>query len=1494
MSHTNRIAATLLPLALAAPVSAHAVDPLELTMFPTGSDYIYVVDGGSCPATITATSTNSLIRVFALDMATGNQIPGNGVTASVLNRVDQVFRVEALATLGVTLTGTIEICWVGINAPDPPCDENNCNPYAPTVVNVTVNPRSISAGNRLSSGVALDPINTSNRELFFTERPDIALGGRFPLGFQRYYAGHLELDGVGPGPLGPNWRHGFEWALEIAGNAVQITSPMGRTIRFEADFFNPGTWTLLGGEDQPHALRESGGDYILAETLAGRMYTFDATGKLTSAQDQNGNSHTFTYSAGQLDQVVDGTGRTLNFAYGGSGEMTSVTDGMRSVGFTYTGAGSLETVTDTESNVTTYAYDAVGPTWLQSRTAPEGNIHQVQTYAAGGEVDTQTAAGGHTTTLARNSGTTTITDPLSGSQVHTHTAQGALTTQQDEDGASATISYDAQGRRTGITDRKGNTTSWTWHAGGKIASMTEADGRSTTLGYTARASNGFTFQDMTSRTLPDASSETFTYDASGNMLTRVDPRGNTWTWTYDAAGNILTSTNPPGGVTTFTWNADGTLDTTTDADSNLTTFSYDALRRVTGVSQADGSTLAYTYDSQDRLLTVTNELSRVSTFVYDRNGNLTSIVEPSTDTWTFAYDDLDRLETVVDPLGQSIAGTYDALGRPATVTDANGKTTTYGYDATGNLVSIADHGSNTWTRQHDAEGLMTSVTDPLTRVESYLTDTMGRFTRVTTGLGHQTNFTYDAMGRLTEIRAPLQGLTRFTYDALGLINSVQLPGGATSSFTRNSLGLTTAVMDPRGNSWTSTYDNLGRRTSRTDPLANQATYQYDQLGRPDHVDLPGGLGSVDVTFDSASHVTRRAYSDATQIDLGYDTNGRVTGGTGLALTHDSAGRLSSSNGIGITRDNAGLLMMLTFSPGKTVSYTYDDANRLAMVSDWAGGITTFAYDAAGQLLSIMRGNTVQTSYEYDGDGRLWRITDGIPAGATHADQTLTRDADGRIRTATRTLPVEGVPAIADQSYTFDAAGQIVGFTYDALGQLVDDGVRTCVWNLASELTSYTESGAMVSFTYDAFGNVLSRTTMAGTQDHVWNYGLGLPSISIVRESAVDQQYYVHSPGGELLYSIDPVSTARSYYHFDEAGNTTLLTDDAGSVTDAWHRTPSGVELARMGTSTTPYTFGGQVGVVQEGSSGLHRMRSRVYDAVTGRFISRDPVEAGDPRGVNPYQYAYNDPLRFVDPFGTTPRPVGDGMMVSVESKFLQISDNFLEDIGVDFRGLESLGGLRPGFAGILGQDGSGGISSPLNTFELDLTLRALGKSSDTNLISTPRIMTVNNQRSRLAVVQDVSFDAVQIAGESASIATISDGVVLDVRPVVSADRRFITMELQPTIAELRTGDFSALPTNYANIIAKLREHYIPRVRYFPPFSVLGISIRTVETEVSMEGGTVLLGGLQREVDGSRAGVPNLSKIPLLGELFRRKGGASNDRSLSVIIRARITDTSREE
>jgi RHS repeat-associated protein len=319
---------------------------------------------------------------------------------------------------------------------------------------------------------------------------------------------------------------------------------------------------------------------------------------------------------------------------------------------------------------------------------------------------------------------------------------------------------------------------------------------------------------------------------------------------------------------------------------------------------------------------------------------------------------------------------------------------------------------------------------------------------------------------------------------------------------------------------------------------------------------------------------------------------------------------------------------LTYASGKTIAYTYDKGGRLASVADWVGGKTTLAYDGASRLASLTYPNGVANTFTYDADGQVTKIAVGSIASIT-----LAHDAAGKITSADRNLP--RLPAVQNggQQLTYDAAGQLTSATNDAMGRVTVQGASTYTWNLASQLTAFGDGVNSAAFSYDGLGEVSSSTFSGAAQTFVYNYLLHYPALSIVRQGANDLRYYVYLPDGSLLYSIEAADNTRRFYHFDEMGNTTLLTDAAGAVLDSYAITPYGEIADHLGASENPFTWQGKYGVIQEGQ-GLYYVRNRHYDASAARFISRDTGMSVDPRSSEPYTYAAGNPLRFIDPFGT--------------------------------------------------------------------------------------------------------------------------------------------------------------------------------------------------------------------------------------------------------------------
>ncbi len=1133
-------------------------------------------------------------------------------------------------------------------------------------------------------GSYAEPVNTFTGELYNYYAPDIDLGGPLPLYFSRYYSSHLAIKST-TGRLGDNWRHNFEMELITYGNPinfVKVIDNVGLSIGF---LEVSGNWVRSGAV--AYQLVQSGPNFIMSDPRDGLLYTFDtATGRLISIMDGKGNTLTITYQGSDLKTVSDGLTRVLFFTYDVNGKLSAVGDGVRQVSFGYTG-NDLTSATDLRGNTTNYNHITGSWYWgslMSLWTLPRGNTPYSQTYDAFDNVGSQTDADTNTHTFIYNpipfggTGDTIMTDPLGNTRVHTHSDQGKLLAHRSEDLLAINMTYDANGRRNSIIDRMGDTTSYTYHVpSGRIDSKTNADGTTSGYSYTARPFGGLTLYDLTTMTHEDGTTESLGYDPMGNVISYTDQIGNAGTSTYNGNGQPLITTNLAGGITTNTYNLDATLNDTTDPAGHTTTFGYDALKHLDLITFADFNNQAFTYDAEDRLLSSTDENGNTTTYSYDANGNLATSTDPLGNTAAFAYDGNDHLLSTTDPLGGVVSYTYDAMERPETATDENSNTTINGYDNRGRLTTVTFPRGNSNSFTYDAETVKTSASDGLGNTTTYTTDQMGRITGESSPMGNLIQFGYDAVGRMISTTNQLGFTTVLNRGLRGLLTGINLPGGVISTtYIRDSLGNITQVTDPNGNNWLSSFNNQGLRTSRIDPLGNVRAMTYDNRYGPSTITYADGIIQT-LDSDSTGNLTSRSYSGGGPVfNYTYDANNLLVSandGPGtpdnLTQSYDALGYVSNSNGIVISRDAGGRITGMDMKPatGKVVTYAYDVNDNLISVTDWAGGFTTFSYDAADRLTGITRpvANGINTGYTYDNDSHLTGITEG-----TISTISLTRDAVGQIIQATRNNPLTASTAgLTSTTHSFDAASQITttGFVYDVRGRLMNDGTRAFAWDAVSRLSSVTEGAVTTTYTYDSLGQRLSRTANGVTRNYVWNNALGLSSISIERDAANnDLRYFIHTPAGELLYSIDAVSNARNFYHFDEMGNNIAVTDDSGAVIGSYAYSPYGTVIASTGTIDNPFTWQGESGVMDE-SNGLYYMRARYYDSNIGRFISSDQVKSIRPESINPYQYAFGNPMGFTDPLGLSP-----------SEKCVCHDEDKIRSKGGKFPGCSNRGMLPPG------------------------------------------------------------------------------------------------------------------------------------------------------------------------------------------------------------------------
>ena len=306
------------------------------------------------------------------------------------------------------------------------------------------------------------------------------------------------------------------------------------------------------------------------------------------------------------------------------------------------------------------------------------------------------------------------------------------------------------------------------------------------------------------------------------------------------------------------------------------------------------------------------------------------------------------------------------------------------------------------------------------------------------------------------------------------------------------------------------------------------------------------------------------------------------------------------------------------------------------------------------------------------------------------------------------------------------------------------------------------------------------------------------------------------------------------------------------------------------------------------------------------------------------------------------------VIVHVESRFINIREGFLSDIGVDIRGG---GGANPGQIGLLddvtnGLDDNasnafdnggaglpgGAAQSPtsgiffqdnndldfrarteniftnalggflsgtgggnigftyLDDAELSVIFTAVEKSAFANVLTAPRLTIYNNQRANLTLVNQVSY-VKDYDVEVAQTAFIAD-------PLVDIVQDGLVLDVRPTVShDRRYVTLEVRPT--VAILSRPIQTFVTPLAGLTTNVIIElpeIEYRAAATTVKVpDNGWVVIGGLKNvtTVD-RRSETPILSDLPLLGFFFSRKGRSDEISDLILVIHVRIIDLEEEE
>ncbi|MFI5492374.1 FG-GAP-like repeat-containing protein [Actinoplanes sp. NPDC051859] len=777
--------------------------------------------------------------------------------------------------------------------------------------------------------------------------------------------------------------------------------------------------------------------------------------------------------------------------------------------------------------------------------------------------------------------------------------------------------------------------------------------------------------------------------ALGRSLVEVDPNGIVHRSAYDGFGRVRRESGPIGDTVTTYARAD--TDTTGNERARLRTDTQiaggarsvelqDALGRAIETREDGyaGTTVVTesTFDWADRPLTVARPhlvgdgSQGSSRYDYDALGRLITEERPDDDApggkavTTLRYGWPDQA-----PGWAALADPVRAAATTATaVTDPLGRTTTQLDDHTEAVAaSVSPDGAATQV-EYAAFNLVRRVTGPDGAATTFDTDKLGRNSVVESAGTGRHGYAWTAFGQLRTHTDPRGFASQYTYDRLGR-NIVRQDPRGTASWTYdgpgpNAVGRLVAAVSAQGHKTTLAYEpvptsgpnrGLLASTEETiDGVGYRIAFGYDQYGRTSRIDYPTAAGKgfgVEHAYDSSGHLTavrdsetKAPYWTFTTHSQGYRI-GSATLGNGVVA---STGYQPRSGRINALTAAAG-----TNSPVQSLTYGYDAAGNVQHVRDTVRPDRSRAYhydamnrvDRAQKLLGnnpATPGDTVE-AFTYD-----------------RAGNTVNQSGVGDYGYGT---PHAVVKAGAN-TYGYDAAGNQT----TRQGPDVPGGATELSWtpaNLPATATS-TVNGTKVktSFDYNAGEQRVVRRTPTEVTTYVADR---YERRAAPNSNRAEHRYYVQAGGHTVAQVVRDefdnriATSTTTYEHPDRLGSALDYTTTAGAKkhTQTFSAYGENAEPDRAKTGERGFT-----GHQQDTDLGLIDTGGRLYDPVLGRFLSPDPVltdvsdgstapqesllgrimtasASGTGEGPvmgaadanQPYAYAANNPLSYVDPDG---------------------------------------------------------------------------------------------------------------------------------------------------------------------------------------------------------------------------------------------------------------------
>ncbi len=440
-------------------------------------------------------------------------------------------------------------------------------------------------------------------------------------------------------------------------------------------------------------------------------YIYNALQQVLQITDQQGGQKKYTYDAmGNPTVTIDELGHTNRLYYNDDNLLAYTVGPLNdTMWFSYDGVGNIVGVKTPNGRIITSQFDPLNRMVMRS---DQMGLIESCSYDANGNILSYTDADGYTSNYEYDAlgRIITITDALGKSEYFSYDVMGNMLTRQDKNGNATIYSYDALNRKQTETDAMGFVTTYEYDAMGNVTSIIGADGQTTSYEYDLKG-------NLTKTTYSNGKTEQYWYDEEDNMIIKEDDLGRITHYAYNNVNQLIRVDYPDSSSDVYTYDLSGNLLTATNANA-VVEYSYDALGRTLSES-INGIVTSYNYDDDNQFVTmhypngktIKQELDIRSRVQCVRNmDNLSAIA-------TFAYNGMDKVIQQAYANGITTDFVYDACGNLIEQYD-NTNTVHFeiSYDANGNLIAKKDYinNSNSETYTYNSnDQLIDFVTGPM-------------------------------------------------------------------------------------------------------------------------------------------------------------------------------------------------------------------------------------------------------------------------------------------------------------------------------------------------------------------------------------------------------------------------------------------------------------------------------------------------------------------------------------------------------------------------------------------------------------------------------------------------------------------------------------------------------------------------------------------------------------------------------------------------------------